>query len=343
MELVGKDSGIQWTTHTFNPWRGCTKVSPGCTHCYAEAMSKRNPAVLGIWGDKGTRVVASQSMWRQPPRWDDEARETIYRDFTLEQRQRGDHHASRPRVFCASLADVFEDRDELFEPRARLFDLIDRTPYLDWLLLTKRPDNIRRFWPEHDEDVVERDCDDELCSIHLKGRDCEGSEGDCCWHVGWLPRLPYPVPSALYRNNVWLGTTVEDCNRAEERIPILDGLTDLCPIRFLSMEPLLELVSLSRYEPESIDWVIVGGESGPGARPYNVDWAREIIRDCRSLRIPVFHKQVGARPYIVRHDENSTTGLGDEVFFKLKDSHGGNWEEWTAEDLKVRQFPRKES
>ncbi len=126
---MGEGSKIQWTHHTFNPWRGCTHVSPGCEHCYAEALSKRNPAQLGTWGAGGTRVVASEAYWKQPERWNRAAEAA------------GERH----RVFCASLADVFEDRPELVEPRERLWRLIVATPHLDWLLLTKRPENIARL------------------------------------------------------------------------------------------------------------------------------------------------------------------------------------------------------
>jgi protein gp37 len=100
---VGKDTGIQWTDHTFNPWRGCQKVSPGCQHCYAETLSARNPSVLGEWGPNGRRAIASESYWRQPLAWDRAAA----RDGV------------RRRVFCASLADVFEDRPELTPSRCR--------------------------------------------------------------------------------------------------------------------------------------------------------------------------------------------------------------------------------
>src|SRR5262245_49606753 len=119
-----ENSKIQWTDHTFNVWRGCEKVSPGCAHCYAETMSRRNPAVLGEWGKHGTRVIASEAMWREPLKWDRQARAA----------------GVRKRVFCASLADVFEDRPELVAPRERLFRLIEDTPNLDWQLLTKRPE-----------------------------------------------------------------------------------------------------------------------------------------------------------------------------------------------------------
>jgi protein gp37 len=161
---VAENSNIEWTTHTFNPWRGCTKVSAGCKHCYADTLAGRNPAVLGVWGPKGTRVVAAEKQWREPLGWDKKAKAA------------GERH----RVFCASLADVFEDwtgpmvdstgmklhadrrgmpigddgltpgdRDMTMQDvRLRLFDLIDRTPNLDWQLLTKRPQNWRREWTE---------------------------------------------------------------------------------------------------------------------------------------------------------------------------------------------------
>ena len=134
---MSKDSHIEWTHHTFNPWWGCTKISPGCTHCYAETWAKR----LGqnVWGTGAPRRELSSSYWREPFAWNEEAA------------RRG----ARARVFCASMADVFEDRRDLDERRARLWRLIDETPNLDWLLLTKRPQNVKRLapwahhWPEN--------------------------------------------------------------------------------------------------------------------------------------------------------------------------------------------------
>ena len=130
---MSKDSRIEWTHHTFNPWWGCTKVSPGCTHCYAETWARR----LGkdVWGKDAPRRELSNVYWRQPLAWNAEAART----------------GTRARVFCASMADVFEDRRDLDERRARLWRLINETPYLDWLLLTKRPHNIRRLvpWTDH--------------------------------------------------------------------------------------------------------------------------------------------------------------------------------------------------
>jgi len=118
---MGKDSKIEWTHHTFNPWWGCVKVSPGCEHCYAEAFAKR--VGKKVWGAQSDRRFFGDPHWREPLKWHDEAVIT----------------GERRRVFCASMADVFEDRDELIPHRIRLFQLIANTPKLDWLLLTKRP------------------------------------------------------------------------------------------------------------------------------------------------------------------------------------------------------------
>ena len=126
---MAKDSRIEWTHHTFNPWWGCTKVSPGCKHCYAEAWAKRTGQL--VWGISAPRRELSEAYWKQPYAWNEEAR------------RRG----TRARVFCASMADVFEDRRDLDAKRARLWPLIEATPNLDWLLLTKRPQNMRRLAP----------------------------------------------------------------------------------------------------------------------------------------------------------------------------------------------------
>lgn len=283
---MGQDSHIQWTHHTFNPWRGCTHVSPGCEHCYAETLSKRNPATLGTWGANGTRAMASESYWRQPERWNRAAEKA----------------GERRRVFCASLADVFEDRPELVWPRARLFALTSRTPHLDWLLLTKRPENARRMI----EDL----------------------------HQLWL---------ADVAPNVWLGTTVEDQRRADERIPILLGTP--AAVRFLSCEPLLGPVDLTMVGAAQVspthrlginylardgmhlDWLIVGGESGAKARPMDLAWARSLVEQGRAAEVPVFVKQLGARPTAAGH-------LGP-----LRHRAGGDPGEWPNE-LRVRQFPR---
>lgn len=304
-----KDSKIQWCHSTFNPWRGCTKVSPGCANCYAEKQSRRNPKVLGVWGDQGTRVIAAESYWRMPLTWNREAAAA------------GERH----RVFCASLADVFEDRPELVAPRVRLFHLIQETPHLDWLLLTKRPENVIRF---------------------------RGGDG--------VPRSwPENMPP-----NVWLGTSVEDQKRADERIPHL--LQVPARVRFLSCEPLLGPVDLTRLchgkvnsltgdlcsnggewleQGPSVSWVIAGGESGAGARECNIGWIRSLRDQCQAAGVAFFCKQLGRAPYVDHSPPGVAAiaakyGVGPLVaeFLALKDPKGGSPEEW-PDDLRIREVP----
>ncbi|MGO8994705.1 MAG: phage Gp37/Gp68 family protein [Polyangiaceae bacterium] len=240
---MGENSKIEWTTHTFNPWIGCARVSPACEHCYAEAMSTHYRwATWGVANAGGTRKVTSETNWRHPLAWNRTAHKM----------------ATRSRVFCASLADVCEDFSgdvlgdvtpetaNLDSQRARLFRLIEPTEHLDWLLLTKRPENIARMIP-----------------------------------LSWRAKMPA---------NVWLGTTVEDQRRADERIPRL--LENGSVVRFLSVEPQLGPIDLSPYIA-AIDWVIAGGESGGAARETQVRWARSIRDQCAAAHVPFFFKQWG--------------------------------------------------
>lgn len=265
---MGEGSKIAWCHHTFNPWMGCVAVSEACKFCYAEAFVTKRMG-LPLWGPKAERRVTSAGNWREPLRWNRKAAAA----------------GVRHRVFCASLADVFEDRPDLAEPRARLFRLIEETPALDWLLLTKRTDRMI----------------------------------DLAREAGWPGDWP---------ENVWAGTTVESQKRANERVPHL--LLVPASVRFLSCEPLLEPVDVSRWmwpvhwtwdarfpTPEAaiaagapasrhrqslvsasaafINWVIVGGESGPGARPFDLDWARSLRDQCKTAGTAFFFKQAGSR------------------------------------------------
>ncbi len=257
---MGERTGIEWCHHTFNPWMGCVKVSAGCKHCYAERESER----FGkhIWGVSAPRPVTSEAYWKKPLSWNKKAAAA----------------GERRRVFCGSFCDVFEDRPDLVEPRARLFELIEATPHLDWLLLTKRPENIKRQIP-----------------------------------LSWAS-LGYPA-------NVWIGTSVEDQETADKRIPAL--LHVPCRVRFLSCEPLLGSVDLTRVHwarpanetvlvgddsprffeslrgyfdngrRTKIDWVIAGGESGPDARPMHPDHAYTLRDQCLAAGVPFFFKQWG--------------------------------------------------
>ncbi len=259
---------IPWTDSTFNPWWGCTKVSPGCLHCYAESLDKcyrggRN------WGRGAPRQVVAESTWREPHKWEHKAAAS----------------GKRIRVFCGSMCDVF-DPEAPAKARQRLFELIRNTPNLDWQLLTKRPQNIARYLPTD-------------------------------WGNGW--------------RNVWLGSTVEDQKRAAERIAILRAIP--ARIRFLSCEPLLEY--LGDLDLRGIHWVIVAGESGGNARPFDVMWARHIQQQCASQRVAFFAKQLGACPFCGKIALDIATDSG------RRDSHNGDFNMWPRElkPLMVRQFP----
>lgn len=168
---------------------------------------------------------------------------------------------ARPRVFCASLADWLDDEAPI-EWLAELLDLVALTPNLDWLLLTKRIHNWR----------------DRLILVVSHGLDSTG------WVADWIDgKAP---------DNVWLGTTTEDQQRANERVPALVQIP--AKVRFLSAEPLLKCIDFTDLPLEQIDWVILGGESGTGARVCDAAWMRRIIRQCGDRAVPVFVKQLGS-------------------------------------------------
>ena len=346
---MAENTGIEWTDHTFNPWIGCTKVHAGCANCYAEAdMDKRRGRVR--WGPQGTRSMTKT--WGAPRKWNKTGKLLVecdnpdcrYRRVVPEGMEDTfcsecgwpSGSAARPRVFCASLADVFEDWDgpiidhngeRLYWPhnamqtptkyiaeshcgsgeppvtmddlRRDLFALIDATPNLDWLLLTKRPENIRRMMSNVDWNA----CDSGDCP-HEYERECDTED------------------QRKFRDNMWLGTSVSDQSSADKQIPELLKCRDLSPVLFLSVEPLLDHIQLEVLRTgdfdsldcltgtrsyagrggraghettghAAIDWVIVGGESGPQARPMHPQWVRDLRDQCEGAGVPFFFKQWG--------------------------------------------------
>ncbi len=281
---MSENSKIEWTDSTFNPWIGCTKVSPGCAHCYAETlMDTRYGRVK--WGKGNPRQRTSEANWNLPLKWNRDAGRALENWKTAVENGAGMEMPHRPRVFCASLADWLDDEVPI-EWLADLLTLIHDTPNLDWLLLTKRPEN----WYSRIKQV----------SQHLVGK----LPSDVFyWLADWREGRNF-IP-----HNIWIGTTVEDQERADQRIPAL--LKIPAAVRFLSCEPLLGPVDLwgARYphagggqcgaisswhkEGDGIHWVICGGESGKDARPMHPDWARSLRDQCQAAGVPFLFKQWG--------------------------------------------------
>jgi protein gp37 len=304
---MGQRTKIEWADHTFSPWLGCTKIAPGCQHCYAADMAGR----LGVsWGPSGTRRRTAESTWRKVEAWN---------------RQAGREHEAYsewisgldmpsppappdfPRVFpslcdpfeewhgpvlgkCVRDGEIIETSESMDDIRRDFFDLIIRCPNLDFLLLTKRPENIRKMW-------------------------------------GWTPGIPQDALNNHY-DNIWLIYSASTQDDLERGLPHLLACRNMVPVLGLSLEPLLGPICLDRIR---VDWVIVGGESGQDARPFKVEWARSIVRQCKDAELPCYVKQMGRNPLNL---------LGKPIFFT--DPKGGDPDEWPA-DLRVQQFPRPSS
>ena len=229
---MGDTTKIEWADMTFNPWIGCTRVSPACDNCYAaDMMDTRYGRVK--WGVGEPRSRTAPANWRKPIQWDKQAA----------------IDGTRPFVFCSSLADVFDNEVEP-QWRADLFDLIRGTPNLVWLLLTKRVGNVVKM-------------------VH---------------EAGGLP------------SNIAFGATIanqEEYDRDAEKLAMLKAVWQGTPLfTFGSFEPLLGPVRLDENAP---DWVIVGGESGPNARPMLDEWARQLRFDSMVFKRTFNFKQKGGR------------------------------------------------
>jgi protein gp37 len=271
------ETTITWTSgprgelgYTFNGWIGCTQISPGCDHCYAAAQDKFRSWTPEGWGTGKPRRRTSEANWRAPLRWNTAAAAA----------------GERRKVFCSSLADVF-DNEVPAEWRVDLFGLIRQTPNLDWLLLTKRIGNAHEMMVDTIEHALDIGADPAFDIV------------------------PWP--------NVWLGATVVNQEEADRDITKL--LATPARVRFLSIEPLLGPVDLTPHLwgrpkpcwdcPKDADcqcgylrrgfftsdprlhWVIAGGESGPHARPMHPDWVRSLRDQCAAAGVPFHFKQWG--------------------------------------------------
>ena len=266
-----ENSHIEWTNHTFNPWWGCMKVSEGCKNCYAESLDNRYHHADPHWGPNSPRKPMSEAYWQQPFKWDAAAKKRLYPAM----------------VFCASMADVFEDHADVVQWRKRLLTLIEHTPNLIWQLLTKRPENILKMVPEH---WAVDGCPDNVWI----GTSVENQKA-ADERILHLLRVPAAVrflscepllgPVDLTEFIRLTDNNGSNTDEAELRGWGYDrwsagfdgpGTHDSC------------------YDPNSgISWVICGGESGHGARPMHPDWARSLRDQCKAAGVPFFFKQWG--------------------------------------------------
>ncbi|KJK22085.1 hypothetical protein UB46_23500 [Burkholderiaceae bacterium 16] len=283
---MSEKSKIEWTDHTFNPWEGCQKVGPGCDHCYAETRNARFAGGQAVnWGPGAPRRRTSATNWRKPLAWN-----ANHDAFFAE-------HGRRQRVFCASLADVF---DNTVDPawRADLFDLIMATPNLDWLLLTKRIGNVPGM-------LVGPGMPGRLPSnVWLGATICNQEEADRD-----IPKL-LAVPARVrflsmepLLGPVDLGRHLWKCCGAMIPGNQGDGW----------MQPPDPPECCQCPEPrEQLHWVIVGGESGASARPMHPDWARSLRDQCAAAGVPFLHKQWGEW-----HTAATVASTGEPVFRQL--------------------------
>lgn len=328
-------NAIEWTDRTWNPIVGCSRVSPGCEHCYAERFVHRELAPQ----HRGLTVLGKQG-----PRWTGEVR-LVRERLALPVRWR-----EPKRIFVNSLSDLFhealsdDDIDEVFGAMwACLYTSSERDGHT-FQILTKRPARMRDYFSG--EKLHERWA---RSAVNVGG----GSDPDGIFDQTWIEAKKGPHP------RIWLGVTVEDQQRADERIPLL--LDTPAAKRFVSYEPALGPVRLDhldadRAAPSSpwcqinaltgrhtdmgrpcpevakLDWVIVGGESGPGARPFDLAWARSVVGQCREAGVPVFVKQLGAAPVDAQWSSANPPRL---VLLHRK---GADPSEWPA-DLQARDFP----
>ena len=243
---MAENSAIEWTDHTFNPWEGCQKVSPGCDHCYAEARNARYAAgPAPNWGPGAPRRRTSESNWRKPIKWNADAAAFA------------EKHGRKQRVFCASLADVF---DNAVNPQwlADLFELIDRTPHLDWLLLTKRIGNVTPM-------------------------------------LAGLGRKTLPVQAWLGATVVNQDEADRDIPKllaTPAAVRFLSCEPLLGPIAFKTFE-WNGLADHIEAQIDHLDWVIAGGETGTGSRPMHPDWLESLHDECAAAGVPFFFKQWG--------------------------------------------------
>lgn len=297
---MAQGSSIEWTEATWNPVTGCTIVSPGCAKCYAMRMAARLEAMGQAKYAGTTRKVNGLPVWTGKINLDESA-------LSIPLKRR------KPTVwFVNSMSDLFHEGVP-FEFVDKVFTVMALTPHHTYQILTKRPERMAEYFARGGVDPNPL-----IAALALAPKEMNVSETNLNI-VGGAWDIP----------NAWVGCSIESrqyLDRATSVSACLGG------VRFWSLEPLLEdLGNIRGYLEQSVEWVIVGGESGPGARPCHVDWIRSIVAQCREKGVPVFVKQVGANPEWGASECWEMTG-------PPKDPKGGDPSEW-PEDLRVREMP----
>ena len=300
------ESSIEWTEHTWNPVRGCSRVSPGCDNCYAMRQARRTHGPGGAY--EGLTVMRPKTAKRPGVDWSGVVR-LVPELLAVPLRRRV------PTVyFVNSMSDLFHERLRN-EAIAAVFGVMAACPQHTFQVLTKRAKRMREWfeWYEGDSGAGASP----IAAVHAA---LDRMPATVTWNVGSHRVLrareaPWPLP------NVHLGVSCENQAAADERLPYLRATP--AAVRWVSAEPLLGSLSL---DLSGIHWVVAGGESGPGARACDVQWLRHLRDQCHLADVPFFNKQLGSRPTI------------DGTSFDLQHTKGGEPSEW-FEDLRVREMP----
>lgn len=344
---MGDKSAIQWTEATWNPIRGCRRKNKDCINCYAEAMAAR-------FSGQGQPYDGLAVMTANGPRWTGEIR-------VIDEHMYDPLRWQRPRlIFVNSMSDMFYE-DLTFTEITRIVAVMTLARRHTFQVLTKRPERMAEYltapgraaeiaavasamafnlWPlkgrkipMHVPAALKADRHPDAEQVFDRGISSENQ---------WTPEIDmrWPLP------NVWWGASMGHQAAVDEFGPYLIQARPNAQVLWASVEPQLELITLAKWLPHTretsqtreefypgLDWVVVGGESGPGARPFDLAWARSIVQQCQAASVPVFLKQLGANPF-----DSTATHLPPAELIFMRDKKGGDIAEF-PEALQIREWP----
>ncbi len=342
------DTDIEWATKVWNPTRGCRRVSPGCGGaqgeggCYAERQAYR-------FSGPGQPYEGLVTLGKNGPHWTGKGR-FVAEKLAEPLHWRAPRDGSRHRIFVNSMSDLFFEAFSN-EEIAAVFGVMAACPQHDFLILTKRPKRAAEWFKWIAADTEENGGPSPALVCGIQAANCGANVDYLSLGEAW------PLP------NVWLGVSAEDQDTYDARVPVLAHQC-AAEVRFVSLEPMLGPIKLRGTGHIHLDWVIIGGESGPGARPFDLDWARSLVDDCRENAIPCFVKQFGAKA--IDSSLRDVNGYGyvhytgaptDQRVIEAEKRHdyrvtphnvtrllardrrkGGDMSEWEP-SLRVREFP----